>query len=346
MTTVIVGAGLSGLYAALRLTERGEDVIVLEARDRPGGRIRADQVTPKGPRFDLGPTWFWPDHQHRMSQLLAELNINTFEQWSVGAMLVEPQTGPVQMAPPQPMDPKPKRVVGSMGAIVDAICALLPENIIQFRQTVTRIDKEETSILVRTVRDSFHADRVLLAIPPRIAAKRILYTPELPDDMRDQMEDTPTWMAAHAKIVAVYDRPIWRDRALSGHAFSYKGPIMEIHDASPEEFGPYALFGFIGVSAAQRKGQAAKVEALAVEQLVRMFGKGAKSPLSVLYKDWSDDQLTAVTDDMNSPSQHPVYSPINVTAEWADGLAFIGSETAPEHGGYLEGCLEAVERVL
>ena len=346
MTTIIVGAGLSGLYAALKLTERGENVIVLEGRDRAGGRIQADQVSPKGPKFDLGPTWFWPDHQHRLPKLLADLGLETFDQWSQGAMVFEPQTGPVQLMPPQPLDPKPQRIVGSMGALIDAICALLPEGTIRFRQTVTRIDKNATSIGVRTVRDSFTADRVLIAIPPRIAAKRILYTPEFPKDVLDQMHAVPTWMAGHAKIVAVYDRPIWRDRALSGHGFSHKGPIMEIHDASPEEFGSYALFGFIGVSAAQRKGQATKVEALAVEQLVRMFGKAAKSPRSVFYKDWAEDQLTAVVADMNPPPDHPVYAPIHVPDEWTDGLTFIGSETAPENGGYLEGCLEAVDAVL
>lgn len=346
MTTIIVGAGLSGLYAALKLTERGEEVIVLEGRDRPGGRIRADQVSPKGPRYDLGPTWFWPDHQHRMPKLLADLGVETFEQWSEGAMAFEPQTGPVQFMPPQPMGPVSKRIVGSTGALIDAICALLPEKSIRFRQTVTQIDKDASSVIVKTILDSFVADRVLLAIPPRIAAKRIRYTPEFPKNVMAQMEAVPTWMAGHAKIVAVYERPIWRDQELSGHAFSYKGPMTEIHDASPAELGPYALFGFIGLTAGQRKGQATKIEALAVEQLGRMFGEDAKSPLSVFYKDWADDQLTAVAEDMNPPSHHPLYSPIQVPDDWADSMAFIGSETASEHGGYLEGCLEAVDIVL
>jgi monoamine oxidase len=39
MGTVIIGAGAAGLAAALRLHEQGEDVIVLEARDRIGGRV-------------------------------------------------------------------------------------------------------------------------------------------------------------------------------------------------------------------------------------------------------------------------------------------------------------------
>jgi phytoene dehydrogenase-like protein len=38
MRTVVIGAGLSGLTAALRLEHAGVDLLVLEARDRVGGR--------------------------------------------------------------------------------------------------------------------------------------------------------------------------------------------------------------------------------------------------------------------------------------------------------------------
>jgi phytoene dehydrogenase-like protein len=41
---VVVGAGLAGLVAALRLVEAGRDVLVLEASDGVGGRVRTDEV--------------------------------------------------------------------------------------------------------------------------------------------------------------------------------------------------------------------------------------------------------------------------------------------------------------
>ena len=41
---VVVGAGLAGLAAARDLAAAGCDVVVLEARDRPGGRVEQAEI--------------------------------------------------------------------------------------------------------------------------------------------------------------------------------------------------------------------------------------------------------------------------------------------------------------
>jgi len=51
---IVIGAGLGGLAAALRLAGRGLDVLVLEAGPRPGGK--AGQETVDGVSFDTGPS--------------------------------------------------------------------------------------------------------------------------------------------------------------------------------------------------------------------------------------------------------------------------------------------------
>ena len=53
---IIVGAGVSGLAAARRLIEAGRRVLVLEGRDRIGGRAFTDAVTFSRP-FDQGCHW-------------------------------------------------------------------------------------------------------------------------------------------------------------------------------------------------------------------------------------------------------------------------------------------------
>src|SRR6185437_2990458 len=47
---VVAGAGFAGLLAAYRVARAGHEVVVLEARDRVGGRIWSQELVPGDPR--------------------------------------------------------------------------------------------------------------------------------------------------------------------------------------------------------------------------------------------------------------------------------------------------------
>lgn len=72
---VVVGAGPSGLTAARILQDAGRDVVVLEARDRVGGRTWTVDA-PDGTRVDLGGQWVGPS-QHHLRAFLDELGLAT-----------------------------------------------------------------------------------------------------------------------------------------------------------------------------------------------------------------------------------------------------------------------------
>jgi monoamine oxidase len=69
----IIGAGAAGLGAANALKDSGLSVIVLEARDRVGGRAHTVQAAP-GITFDLGCGWLHSADQNTFVAIAEQLN--------------------------------------------------------------------------------------------------------------------------------------------------------------------------------------------------------------------------------------------------------------------------------
>lgn len=84
---VVVGAGLAGLGAARKLAAAGTRVVVLEARDRVGGRTLNEPIG-DGKVVELGGQWVGPG-QDRILKLIPELGLETFPTFGDGLNLTE-----------------------------------------------------------------------------------------------------------------------------------------------------------------------------------------------------------------------------------------------------------------
>jgi monoamine oxidase len=79
---IVVGAGYAGLVAADTLVDAGKKVLLLEARDRVGGRVYTRNYG-DGTYIDLGGQWVGPGQQH-WYQLAKRAGIKTFPTYDIG----------------------------------------------------------------------------------------------------------------------------------------------------------------------------------------------------------------------------------------------------------------------
>ena len=84
---LVVGAGLAGLSAARAVRAAGASAVVLEARDRVGGRTLNHDIG-GGQVVEVGGQWVGPT-QDRLYELARELGVETFPTYDRGEHLIE-----------------------------------------------------------------------------------------------------------------------------------------------------------------------------------------------------------------------------------------------------------------
>ena len=321
-SVIIIGAGLSGLYAATLLQEVFE-VTIVEARERIGGRVLTID------EHDLGPSWIW-SHQKEILALISALKLELFAQHTQGDALFQGQK--VERFTLAPQAPS-ARIKGGVGALIEALHKHLKKTRVLLKHEVTALEQTQEGIDVVTTQGVFKADFVLNTLPPRVASK-VHYTPSLGEGNLKMLNAIPTWMGYITKVVIEYEIPFWRSEGLSGFVFSHSTPLGEIHDACTGSKA--ALFGFVS-----SKYEGHDLQADVIAQLVTLFGEKAQSYTAFYSVNWNKELFTATIEDQKALAAHPHYG--YELTHFNERLFFLGTESSAYEGGYLEGALHSAK---
>jgi monoamine oxidase len=121
MDVIVAGGGFAGLRAASELAASGAGVVLLEARERLGGRTWTVTLPETDERVELGGGFFMPE-QHRVAAALERhgMSWRPFSAWAPG---VEPRWtwrtgGQLRAGAPVPADLRPEldRVAAQLAA--------------------------------------------------------------------------------------------------------------------------------------------------------------------------------------------------------------------------------------
>lgn len=339
---VIVGAGLTGLTLAYLLQKRNIDFLILEARDRIGGRIHTVGGEGTCP-IEMGATWVGQDQQYLLN-LLAELKLGVFEQL-IGQHAIYEQSS---MSPAQlvtlPSNPSPSlRIKGGTQAIIKALSNTIPSDSIHINQTVTHINHGDRGVQITTDKGVVKAKTIVSTLPPHLL-QTIIFDPALPNELQEALQNCHTWMGESIKIGFRFNKPFWREKGTSGTIFSNVGPISEFYDHSSSNDSTYGLKGFL--NGAYYKITKEERKELALNQLRKYYGDAIDSYTSYEETVWRNEPFT-----FNSYKTHLLPHQNNGHKAFQYGysdnrLIIAGAETSSISPGYMEGAVRSAYKVL
>lgn len=336
---IIVGAGITGLALATHLAAAGYDSLILEARDRVGGRLLSVPTADGTHSVDLGASWFWPD-ELRVQALAAAEGLPLHAQHLAGDALFQSADG-VQRLRGNPLDGPAQRFCDGAQSLPLALAAPLAASI-ALATPVTAIGIVEEAgrslVAVEHRGGTARARVAVVAVPPALAVADIAFDPPLPAAIAQLAARTPVWMGGMTKAVAEYATPFWRREGLAGAAISHTGPLRELHDLSGPDGQCAALFGFAAPSPAPLERSAI------IAQLVALFGEEARIPQALHLRDWRDERWTAPAH-AEQLADYGTYGDPRYGEAIHGRLWLAATETGPDHAGHIEGALAAAEQV-
>jgi monoamine oxidase len=234
----IIGAGLSGACIARTLASHNISVLVIDARNRVGGRL----LTAAAANGDLGGAWVWPRSEPNMANLLRKLNMQTAPMHIDGVSMAYTSNGKRHVIPDGQGAMYAACGNGAMrvcGGASRVAAALLEGHVVRLGMRVTEIDYHDNNeVKVKCIdmisnnndNDSDNTtiitcQAVILAAPPKVLINKIQFVPNLPKQKAESMVATPTWMQEYGKVAVSFPTNWWRQQHMSGISIDHVGAV-------------------------------------------------------------------------------------------------------------------------
>ncbi len=233
------------------------------------------------------------------------------------------------------------RLIGGSQLISIKLAARLGRRVL-LEQPVRMIAQTRSGVRVTTDQLKIAAKHVIVTGPPSLTAL-IRYEPDLPW-MRAQLTQRYP-QGSVIKCEAIYDRPFWRDKGLTGQAVSLTGPVKITFDNSPPDGTPGVMLGFIEGQDARRAAQLSPAarKAAVLDNFATYFGAEARSPRQYVEMNWSAEPWTrGCYVGFTAPGVLLDYGPAIRAA--VGRIHWAGSETSDYWNGYMDGAVRSGER--
>jgi monoamine oxidase len=331
---LIIGAGLSGLLTGYRLKKEGIPFKILEARNRVGGRINTVNGKNNTP-IEMGATWFTKQHKQLIA-LLDELEIDYFNQQMGSNVFFQPSyNAPIQSIQ-IPSQEASYRISGGTSNLINTLLQKLDKDDVLLNQSVKDIKFHKNAVQVIT-KEVFEGKMVVLAIPPKLWSKKIVFEPHLPQNLMDVAKQTHTWMEDSIKVALTYNLPFWEQENLTGTFYSNAGPVSELYDHCNHKRSKYALCGFINSSFKNLSYSERRISV--INQIKNAFGEKAEEFIDYEECVWSQEENTFETSDVFIYPHQNNGNPMFRKTFFNDKLLISSSESALEFPGYMEGAV-------
>ncbi|KAK5114039.1 hypothetical protein LTR85_010345 [Meristemomyces frigidus] len=220
---------------------------------------------------------------------------------------------------------------------------LAPDSLVLL-SPVRQIVQKGGSLSVVSARGTYEASRVVMSVPTTLY-KEINFEPPLPAEKIALAESTK--LGDYCKMIVFYRKPWWREHDLCGLSQSCHGPFAVTRDSSVDEDAHFSLTCFVTGQPARdwMVLRPADRQKAVLDQISRLFGPFAKveEPVEVVEQIWRNEQWS-----QGCPC--PVMGPGGLTKfehvlrAPTGRIHFVGTETAFEWKGYMEGAVRSGER--